>query len=367
MKAEMQLTREQILFISFMGVIGNIVYIHTWIDNDTDRSAWLACMVGILFIIPLAIWILFLGKFLPKASLLDIIEAGIGKVAASIFYLSFFCVNIVIASTHLCMFTAMINTFFLQITPPYVIMAFLIFIGILLAKGNLQYFARFVEILAVLGLLNYFLTFVFSIPNELHLEFIYPIFDTSLLGFLKGSFFIAGAAAETLLILILFVRNIPTPNKHYKWVVKGILTAAAIFPLAIIIIIAMMSPELAQRIAFGGVNAARLIQVGNFIQGLEVLVLIAYQLIAIGKVTISLYCAWTSMKDFFNSKIPRILLFLTAIIMFEASFQIVSYSTAYSIAVFAASYIVLPFSLFVIIVASLCVIFRKDKLERLSK
>jgi len=53
--------------------------------------------------------------------------------------------------------------------------------------------------------------------------------------------------------------------------------------------------------------------------------------------------------------------------MFTSSVWIDSYNEAYSIAVFSANYIVLPFLLFVLIVASLCVKFRKYKLKRFIK
>jgi len=69
----------------------------------------------------------------------------------------------------------------------------------------------------------------------------------------------------------------------------------------------------------------------------------------------------------FNNKIPRILLFVTAIIMYASSVWIGSYNKAYSIAVFSANYIVLPFLLFVLVVASLCVKFKKYKLKRFLK
>jgi spore germination protein KB len=367
MKAEKQLTREQVLFITFMGVIGNIVYIHTWIDDETDRSAWLAGMVGILLIIPFALLILYLGKFMPKGTLLNIIEDGLGKLSASVICLAYFLINILIGTTHLDMFTSMINTFFLPLTPSWVVMAFVILIGFVLCKGKLQNFARFFEILAVLGIFNYFLTFFFSLPNNINIEYIYPIFDTTLYGFIKGSLFVSGSASETLLILIIFVRSIPNPEKHFSWVVKGIVLASVVFPLAILIIIAIMSPELAKRIAYGGVNAARLIAVGEYIQGLEVFILIAYQVIAVGKAAICLYCAWTSIKDLVNNKMPGTLLFISSVLMLASAMWIGSYNKAYSIAVFAANYIILPFSLLVIILAAICVKLRNNKLKRFSK
>jgi spore germination protein KB len=58
-----KLTREQIFFFCFLGIIGNIVYTHTWMDNDTNRSAWVVAFFGILLVFPFALWLLYLGKF----------------------------------------------------------------------------------------------------------------------------------------------------------------------------------------------------------------------------------------------------------------------------------------------------------------
>lgn len=367
MKDKTVLTREEVLLITFMGVIGNVVYIHTWIDDETDRSAWFAGMVGILLIIPLAVIILFLGKFKPKGTLINIIEDGLGKIPAALICLAYFSIVVLIASTHLTMFTSLINTFFLPLTPAWAVMGSLVIMAFIISSGKLQNFAHFMEVLAVLGILNYFMTFMFCFQKNFHTEYIYPIFDTTIYGFIKGCLFISGTSSETLLILMILVRSIPEPNKHLNWVVKGIALASVVFPLAIFIIVAIMSPELAKRIAFGGVNAARLIEVSKYIQGLEVFILIAYQLIAIAELSMCLYCAWTAVKDLCNNKMPKILLTIAAVSILVFALWIRSYSKAYSIAVFAANYVILPFSLLVIILSAVSVKLNKLKMKRLQK
>jgi len=81
LRKNITLSREQVFFISFLGIIGNIVYIHTWIDNDVDRAAWVADLLGILLVIPFAVWIFYLGKFYPKATVFEILETGLGKLS----------------------------------------------------------------------------------------------------------------------------------------------------------------------------------------------------------------------------------------------------------------------------------------------
>lgn len=352
MQGDIKLSREQVFFLTFIGTIGNIVYSHTWIADNTDRSEWAAAFLGILFVIPLAIWIFYLGKFYPKGTIFDILESGLGKITSIFLSLLFILINIAVAVAQLNMFTEMVSVFFLQYTPSWVIMLILILICVMFVYGGIYVFGRLTEILGILGLLNYFAAFVFVFPKFFRTEYVIPIFDTSLWGFIKGTIFMTGGAAECLLILMIIVRYIPNPAKHYWWVIKGIAFSAVIFSLAIFVIIGMLSPELAKRIAFGGVNAAKVIQIGNFIQGLEVFIFGTYQFIAIGKITLSMYCAWISAKKIFNGKMPLLLLMITALLFLIPSLYLSSYNKAYALAVFLGNYILLPFSFFILLLAS---------------
>lgn len=367
MEKNNKLTREQVIFLTFIGIVGNIVYIHTWIDDNTDRSAWVACFLGILLVIPFAVWIFYLGKYYPNGTVFDIVESGLGKFLGSIVCIVFILINIAVAVTHLNMFTAMINVFFLQYTPSWIIILFIVVMGGILANSGMQVFGRLVELLCVIGLINYFSAFVFVSPQNFHTEYIIPIFNTSLIGFAKGTIFMIGASSECLLLLMIIVKYIPDSKKHYKWAIKGIVLGATVFPIAIMVIIGILSPELAKRIAFGGVNAAKLIQVGELIRGLEVLILVTYQFIAIGKITICMYCAWIASKKVFNEKIPRIQLVLIAIIIFVASVWIDSYNTAYYLAVGLGKYIILPFSVFVLLLASIGIVIKNKSVGSESK
>lgn len=365
MPKNIQLTREQVIFLFFLGVIGNIVYIHTWIDDYTDRAAWVAGLLGILFVIPFAVWIFYLGKFSPQSTVFDILERGLGKLPNIAIILIFILINITIAVTHLNMFTQMIKVFFLMHTPPWVIMLFIILICVMFAYGEIKTFGRLVEVLAVFGIINYFAAFIFA-PKLFHIEYVIPVFDISLTGFIKGTIFMLGGGAEVLLIFMVLVRYISDPGKHYMWIVTGISLSAVVFSVAIMFIIGMMSPELAKRIAFGGVNAARLIQIGEFLQGLEIFIFGTYQIIAIGKITITIYCAWTSAKKIFNKK-PLLQLIIIALLILIPSIWLTSYSKAYFLAVFLASYIILPFSVFTLLLASISVIITNKRTGSTSK
>jgi hypothetical protein len=233
--------------------------------------------------------------------------------------------------------------------------------GALFAGGRLMTLVRWIELLAVLGVINYFTTFIIGIPTSFNIEYIVPIFDRSLTDILKAAYFIAGNAAEALLMLAVLVGFTPAPETKIKSVAWGIAVAGVVFSLAILIINGMLSPELAKRIAYGGVNAAYLVQVENYLQGLEIFILMAYQLIAVSRVTLLTFCVWTVLKRLLNGKIPVILLLFTAAALLGTALMVVSYNKAYGLAVFAATYLTLPFSALLILLAALGMLFHNER------
>jgi spore germination protein KB len=242
-----------------------------------------------------------------------------------------------------------------------------VLVAILYISNGIKTYARAVEVVTILGILNFFVSFVFAFPKYVHVEYIIPIFDTSLLGFIKGVIFTTGAASECLLLLMVLVRFIPDSGKHYMWVVKGLVFCAVIFSLAILLIIMLLSPEQAKNIAFGAVNAARIIQVGEFIRGLEVFIFGTYQFIAIGKTSCCLYCAWTTATKMFNNWNPKWLLLLTALMIFIPALWLNSYNKAYQLAVLLESYIILPFSVCMLLLATISVMIIRKRTGSISK
>ncbi|MBP2650983.1 MAG: spore germination protein [Firmicutes bacterium] len=366
MLENIKLTREQTFFLIFICALGNIVYTHTWIDDEADRAAWVAALAGILLVTPFAVWMLYLGENYPEKNLLDIVEDGLGKFPGGIVSCVYILINVAVAVAILNLFTELIKSVFLPKTPVGVIMLILVLVAVSIISSGLKAFSRTAELLTGLGLANFFFSFVFSVPKYFHTEYIFPVFDTSWLGFIKGTLFMTGAASECLLLIMIIVRFIPDPGKHCLWVVTGLVFCAVVFSAAILVIMAMLSPELAKRIAFGGVNAARIIQVGEFIRGLEVFIFITYQFIAIGKISVCLYCGWTAVQKILHNIKPWLSLAALSSVVLALSFWLNSYNKAYQLAVVLGTYILLPFSILMLLICTILLIVKKKKSDAMD-
>jgi hypothetical protein len=217
------------------------------------------------------------------------------------------------------LFTGTVKVFFLQLTPSWIMMLFIISICALFADSGIKTFASLIQLLIILSLMNFFGGFSLSFIKDFHIGHITPIFDTSLPDFIKGTLITAGTTSECLLFFMVMVRSIPDPHKHYRWVVKGLLFWAFTLSFAVFIMAGVVTPGLLARVAQAGVTVTRVIQIDEFIRGMEILLLGTYQFITIGKVMMYLYSSQAAAQKFFNVKGSRFQLLFVALLAYIGS------------------------------------------------
>jgi hypothetical protein len=257
------------------------------------------------------------------------------------------------------MFTGTIRVLFLQNTPSFFIMLFIIAMCTLFNNSGIKNIARLVEILALLATANYFFGFFLSFFKLFKMEYVTPIFDTTGLQFAKGVMITLGTNAECLLLLFVIIGSVPSAQKEYMSVIKGLVIWSLVLSFAILIMEGDIGHELLSRVAQAGITVARVIQIKSFIRGLEILLLMTYQYITLFKTTLFIYSCSAASNKLFNLKNSRILLILSAALIFSVSIFINSNNVGYYFSIFLGSYIILPFVILVLILASIGVIIRK--------
>ncbi|SHI11354.1 GerAB/ArcD/ProY family transporter [Clostridium magnum] len=251
------------------------------------------------------------------------------------------------------MFIGAVKIYFLQFTPSWILMLFIIFMSALFVNNRTLLFGRVAELFTAWYILNYFIGFSLSFVKEFKIENMIPMFDVTLLKFSEGVLFSMGAASEILMAVMVMAKHIPEPYAHRRWVVRGMVFWASILSLAMIMMQGTSGYELLQRTAEAGVGISRSIYIGDFVRGLEVFILATYQLITILKISIYIYGIWIPVKKIFNEKYSTIILFLIAVLIFLPSVWLNSSNDAYFLSIFTTSFIVLPFAIIVMMLACL--------------
>jgi spore germination protein len=363
MEIKEEITHGQTACLTYASAAGNIVYTFTFITNVSGRSFWVAVLIGVLLNIPLAAWILYLSKHMQGGTIFDILQMGLGKIISKFIIIIYVFINIAVAACMLNLITGAVKVFFLPHTPSLVITSVIVLLCAIFANSGIQTFGKLIQILSVLFTLNYFMGFSLSFYKTFKIEYVFPVFDTSLLQFTKGIIITAGTISECLLFLMAAISSVPQTKKQNLSVYKGLAVWSLVLSFAIIIMEGDIGNELLAYVGQAGIAVARVLEIKTFIRGVEILLLMTYQYIAIEKTIIYIYICQVSLKKLFNVNKGRFLLIIAALLILAAAVYINSLNIGYYLAVFLGSYVILPFIVIVLLLASLSIAIGTGKSE----
>lgn len=346
-------TREQIVFLIFASGCSNMAFNFIWAVYLAGRSGWVAIALGILLTVPFALAMLKLSKKYPGNNIFDIIKVSFGKVVYIIIIIINSAVNIVSGVTILNYLSGTVKVYFLQLTPVWVIMLCAVISAILFVNNKILLIGRTVELLTIWYIINYFTGFSLGFVREFQIENIFPIFDTNLLSFVKAVFFSFASASEILLLILVMMEHMPQTEGNRGSIIKGIGLWTFILPLAVFIMQGISGTQLLMRTSSVGVEISRAIHFGDFFRGLELFILATYMLITTIRLTLYLYCTWIPVRKLFKEKYSFIILLIIALMIMVPAIRLNSYNAAFFISIFMDYYVILPFTLIVLLIAFL--------------
>ena len=354
------ISREQAIVLMIMSTGGIIAYTLPTIASVAGRTAPIANLVNFILLIPLGIWIMYLGKFYPGGTIFDILEMSIGKFFCKAIIIIYILINIALAALLINLIAETVKTYFLQLTPVWVIMLFIVLMCLRFAAGNIRDYGFFVELLFVLFLLTYFGGLSLAAIKNANAEHFFPIFDVPFSQFIRGTLMSFGTNSEDLLYFMILIGSIAHPHKHRMWIVKALAIAAIIEFIATIVLQASLGAEEMARVSNVGINASINFQLGQYIQGLEVFILAYLLILTIVKISMYMYSIRTTSKKLFSNKNSKYNIALAAVLVFFPAIWLDSNNTAFYLAMTFGLYIILPFSVLVLLLASLGAI-KKEK------
>ena len=352
MEKAQSISKEQTFTWFFLIIYGNNIYNFVWIADITDRAGWVLLGVSLAIIFPLILWTFRLTGTKSGTTVFEIIGKPFGPFVKKLFLSLYLVINIIPAVLMLNMFAGAINVFMLKKTPSWAIILFLIIIGFLFVKSGIIPMSRMLQLLMLMGLLNYLFTFGLGLP-EFEIDNIWPILDASVSELSEGTLFAVGICSELLLPVFLLTELFPEPARYRKSATRGYWTGGFVLMFCIVLEIGMINIKVLENMSFAGISAARIIEIGDFIRGLEVLILMTYQFLCIYKVAMSLYCMKTAFVKIFTVKHENIFLMISAVVVFCIAVFLNSYNLAYIFSLYWGLYILLPFVLIVLSVSAL--------------
>jgi spore germination protein KB len=294
--------------------------------TEAKQDAWIALLLGMSVGIILFFVYYRLFKYYPDIPLTSYVQKIIGKFMGRILAYMYIIYFIYCASRVLRDFGELLSTTIYASTPLLIINALMILTIIYSINKGFEVIARvgelffiMVYILAIMG----FLLVAFS--GLIHFENLRPIMENGLMPVIKV------AVGQTITFpfgeMIVFTMLLPFLNEQKKAktvCITGMVLSGINITISAVINIATLGVDLYSRSPFPLLNTVGKIEIGNFIQRLDVFFMLYLMVGGFFKVTIYFYAAVMGTADIFRFKDQKKLSFPIGMMILFSSLAIAS-------------------------------------------
>jgi spore germination protein KB len=239
-------------------------------------------------------------------------------------------------------------------TPVWIIMILMIGLMIYLTySGGITGIGRFSEIAGPILFLTFIVSFILSIGNVRWHQLLPVYSDSGWINILKGSILPASFLGESFMLLVI-VSFMHQPKKVLSRSMLGIGMAALMVFIATFLVVLVFGPNFSANLRFPYFMLIRSIDILNFIQNVDLLVLFVWIFGMFVKLSLYLFITSYEMAHWFNVKDWRRIIwfgapaiFIMAILIPDATFTKL-YSQFWELIVFPVCGIGIPLLLWIV-------------------
>ncbi len=339
-KEQISKSQAYILIIAFM--IGTTSALSSY--SESKQDTWIALLMTLVLVTPVVI---IYGSILnnhPGKDLFQILEHIFGKITGKIigalytfyfFHLGAICIRNM---------TEFIQVSSFPETPQYLTALFIGSLTIYILKSGLEVMARTNRFITPFLIFILIITLLFVIPRANPTNFL-PILENGWLPVIKHSFLILTFPFGETILFMSFFNTIEEKKKASKVYLKGVyLGGLTLFSVIIRNILILGFPGLSSS-TFPSFDAVSLINIGDFVRGIEVIIAIVITMAGFMKVAVCSFASCIGIARLFGFddykwvSAPLILLMISlSFILYDSTMRMVEWVNVYQ-------YYVIPFQL----------------------
>lgn len=357
-KEQVSESQAYILIITF--IIGTSLAVTSY--SGSLQNTWISILLALAFAIPVVLIYAGILNTFPSKDLFQILEFVFGKIAGKIIGLLY-----TFYFLHLGAISVRIITEFIQVvsfpeTPQYFTALFLGILAIYIVKSGLEVVFRVNKFLLPLLIFILLITFIMVIPSA-NVNNLLPILENGWLPVINSSFLpFSFPLGETVIFLALF-NTVAIKKKNSKIFLIGILGGGFLLLSSIIRNILILGFPILSSSTFPSYHAVSLIDIGNYIRGIEIIVSIVITIAGFLKISVCLLAASIGICRIFNfsdykwvSAPIALLMISLSFIIFKSTMHMIEWTNVYK-------YYAFPFQVIFPVLILVVGIFRKNKVD----
>ncbi|MCM1564373.1 MAG: GerAB/ArcD/ProY family transporter [Dehalobacter sp.] len=334
----------------------------------SGRAAGVAVSAGMIVLLPLTLWSLWLGNSLLGHTILEILEINAGKIIGKMIEIVYIILSIAASSLMLRSLSGLLQIFILPDTPILVLSLLILVLPVLMARDGIEGLGRMSEIIWLVVMVIYIPGIGFALIGQLNLELFTPIFDRGLKALAEGTYLSAAYFSIFILFLFVITAALPRPADHYRFMFKALLVFTPLMATEVVLpAIGTFGAEQAGSLSEIGLSVAKSASLGRFIQGLDIFIVVAYILVTMMNIGMCMYCGWTASIRIFNNWKPNLWLIVNTCLILFLSISIHSFNESVLLSELLSIYGIFPFAFFVLLLATASLLLRGKKRAGVKK
>lgn len=355
------ITQKQSIAMMISFILGSTLVLGT--GAEAKQDVWLAILLAMLITVPIYLVYSKLMSDFPGTGLYGILITVFGNIFGRIMAVPFIWFAFHIGALVMRNFTEFIEIVSLQETPQYIIAVFMIVLCIWAVREGLEVLGRWTSIMLPI-IIFAILIITFLLVNLLNFEYFKPVLYNGFKPVAKSAFSVFAFPFAEVVIFTAILDKLRPGSSTYKVYLKSLLIGGAIILLVSVRSLLSLGVANVSILHFSSYASVRLINIGNFLQRIEVSVTIVFFFAGFVKISACLYAASTGAARVLNIQNYRnivapigLLMMIFSIIMYKSTAEMFDWAMEiYKYYAFAFE-VALP--LFILITAEIKILLKK--------
>lgn len=292
-----------------------ILVIPSGLAADAKQDAWIAAAIGVGINVLIVLFYNFISRYFPDLTLVEYNEALFGKWLGKMISLLFIFFAFIGAATVLFYMGNFVNTQVMPETPIQAVNIIFASVVVMGARLGLETLARAAEIFFPWIILLFVLLVACLLP-QVQLSKIEPVLAVGSKALIKGALSVAGTSSLPFIVLfMIFPAHINRKDRSPMAYLIATVIGGASFVIITFLCVSVLGPIMTERHMFPSYALAKQINIGNFLERVEILIAGMWFLTVYFKTTFYFYAFVRGLATVLNIKDYRSLALPSGMLM----------------------------------------------------
>lgn len=313
-------SRQLTTLTTFFTIGSGILIVPSSVTSIAKQDAWIACLVGLSLGIAILSMYNLLTKFYPKLNLVQIMETLFGKWLGKTLALLVVITLFLTGPSPALYFTGnFVTTQIMPETPTQAINILFIVVIIMGVRLGVETLARSSELM-FFPFIVLFISFVILILNQTQTENILPLMENGMRPIWPASLdFLATVLLPHISLLMIHSSAVKQPTEARRALLIGSIIGGLAITLIVALGLLVFGPNIISSSMYPSYLLAQKINIGNFLQRIEVIMGIMWYTTLFFRVSIYLYFSALGLTYIFNLRDYRPLVMPLGMILVSLS------------------------------------------------